>query len=118
MALFVISKQESGNYRFTFTLRKGNPVLTGISCREKPDCEAIIAAMKEHIGLFTITRKHTPSGRYFFRLSRGGLVLATSRKFTTLLRLSKAIENVTEQIAEAEILDFSGNEDVFAGSSR
>ncbi|MGS2762796.1 YegP family protein [Sinomicrobium sp. M5D2P9] len=113
MGMFVISKRHNGDYKFVFTSRKGKPVFTSISCKQKSDCEMIIHAIRDHIEVFTITRKCTVSGKFFFRLSKGGLVLATSRKFSTELRLAKGIEEVMRNVPDAETLDFSVNEFVF-----
>ncbi|WP_317039579.1 DUF1508 domain-containing protein [Sinomicrobium oceani] len=73
----------------------------------------IIHAIREHIDVFTITRKCTVSGKFFFRLSKGGLVLATSRKYSTELRLSKGIDEIMRSVSEAETLDFSVDELIF-----
>ncbi|MBC9797360.1 DUF1508 domain-containing protein [Sinomicrobium weinanense] len=113
MGMFVISKRPNGSYQFVFTSRKGKPVLTSISCKQKSDCEQIINAIRDHIEAFTFTKKSTASGKFFFRLSKGGLVLAASRKFSTQLRLDKGIEDTIKYIREAETLDFSENESVF-----
>ncbi|MCX2679017.1 DUF1508 domain-containing protein [Galbibacter sp. EGI 63066] len=115
MGLFVISKRRNGNYKFVFTSRRGKTIFTSISCKQKSDCELIIAGIKEYIEEFNITKKSTPSGKkHFFRLSKGGLVLATSRKYSTELRLSKGIDEIMEHIPNAETLDFSESENVFS----
>lgn len=113
MGMFVISKRHNGDYKFVFTSRKGKPVFTSMSCKHKSDCELIINAIRDHIEVFTFTKKSTPSGKFFFRLSKGGLVLATSRKYSTQLRLSTGIDQVIKYVQEAETLDFSENEFVF-----
>ena len=113
MACFVISKSLSGNYKFTFASRKGYTVFTSIVCKEKSDCEQIITAIKESLELFTTTKVRNAGGKYLFRLSKDGLVLANSRKFSTELRLLKGIDEVTKHAPMAEILDFSENDFVF-----
>lgn len=114
MSAFVISKRLDGNYKFTFANRKGKTIFTSISCKQKTDCEQIIAALTKALSEFTFTKKRTGSGKYFFRLSRGGLVLATSRKFSTERMLNKGIDQIMKYLPAAETLDFSDNEDVFA----
>ncbi len=114
MSAFVISKRLDGNFKFTFASRKGKTIFTSISCKEKLDCELIIAALQKDLSSFTFTKKRTGSGKYFFRLSRGGLVLATSRKFSTERMLLKGIDQIMKYVPVAETLDFSENEDVFA----
>ena len=114
MSAFVISKRANGNYKFTFASRKGKTIFTSIACKEKSDCEAIIAAIKDETPSFTFRKARTVSGKYFFRITRGGLVLATSRKFSTELMLQKGIDQFMRYVEIAETLDFSENEDVFA----
>ncbi|UZH54044.1 DUF1508 domain-containing protein [Salinimicrobium tongyeongense] len=114
MSAFVISKRDNGNYKFTFASRKGKTIFTSIACREKSDCEKIIEAIQAELDAFTFRKARTGSGKYFFRLTRGGFVLATSRKFSTELMLQKGIDQFMKYVPEAETLDFSLNEDVFA----
>ena len=113
MAMFVISKRLNGHFKFDFTSRRGTPIFSSMACKHKSDCELIIQAIQEHFDGFTLTRKSTPSGKHFFRLSRNGLVLATSRYFSTPLRLEKGLEEIQKYMEEAEVLDFSENEVVF-----
>jgi len=113
MGMFVISKRHNGDYKFVFTSRKGKTIFTSISYRHKSDCEQMITAIRDNIAQFTFTRNATASGKYFFRLSKGGLVLATSRKYSTPLMLSKGIDEIHKYLPKAEILDFSKGEFVF-----
>lgn len=113
MAMFVISKRSNGHYKFDFTSRRGTPIFSSMACKHKSDCELIIQAVREAFDGFTLTRKSTPAGKHFFRLSKNGLVLATSRYFSTPLRLEKGLEEIQKYMEEAEILDFSENGDVF-----
>ncbi|MHA6278781.1 DUF1508 domain-containing protein [Salinimicrobium sp. CAU 1759] len=114
MSAFVISKRDTGNYKFTFASRKGKTIFTSIACREKSDCEKIIETIQGDLESFTFRKARTGSGKYFFRITRGGLVLATSRKFSTELMLQKGIDQFLKYVPEAETLDFSMSEDVFA----
>ena len=114
MSAFVISKRENGNYKFTFASRRGKTIFTSISCKEKSDCEKIINTLQQDLESFTFRKARTGSGKYFFRITRGGLVLANSRKFSTELLLQKAIDQFLKYGPEAETLDFSISEDVFA----
>lgn len=113
MSAFIISKRD-GNFKFTFASRKGKTIFTSISCKEKSDCELIIAAIRENITDFTFTRMRTGSGKYHFRISRNGLVLANSRKFSTELMLKKGIDQIMKYVPEAVTLDFSEDEPVFS----
>lgn len=110
MGMFVISKRHNGEYKFVFTSRKGKTIFTSISCKHKSDCEMMIAAIRDNIALFTFTKNGTASRKYFFRLSKGGLVLATSRKYSTELSLKKGINEILLYVERAEILDFSEGE--------
>ncbi|UGU17225.1 YegP family protein [Sinomicrobium kalidii] len=116
MGVFVISKQTNGDYKFVFTSRKGKAIFTSISFKRKSDCEQVIERVIDDIEMFTFTKKHTASGKYFFRLSKGGLVLATSRKYSTELSLGRGVDGIMKYVLGAEVLDFSENESVFPES--
>lgn len=111
--MFVISKKPNGEYKFVYTSNKGKIIFTSISCKHKEDCEIIIETIRDNISLFKFTKNTTASGKYFFRLSKGGLVLATSRKFASEQSLKKGITAIIKYISRAEILDFSDNAFVF-----
>jgi len=113
MGMFVISKRYNGDYKFVYTSRKGKTIFTSISCKEKSDCELMINAIRENIELFAFTKNSTASGKYFFRLSKGGLVLATSRKYSTELSLRKGINEILKYVSRSETLDFADNAFVF-----
>lgn len=113
MGTFVISKRYNGEYKFIFASRKGKTIFTSISCSQKSDCERMIAGMKENMEQFAFTRNTASSGKFFFRISKEGLVLATSRKYTTELLLKKGIDEIKKYVPVAEILDFSENESIF-----
>ena len=112
MSAFVISKRFNGEFKFTFANRKGKTIFTSFSLKKKSDCELIINAIRENFSDFTITRKKK-SGKHFFRISKGGLVLANSRKFSTELMLEKGLDQIVKYVEEAETLDFSESENVF-----
>ena len=113
MGAFVISTKINGEFKFAYAARRGKTIITGIGCREKADCEKIIAAFQENISQFTITRIRQSSGKHFFRISKDGLVLANSRKFTTELLMQKGLNDFLNSVAQAETLDFSHQADVF-----
>lgn len=113
MGAFVISRRENGEYKFTYASRREKTLLTSISCKNKSDCERIIYHFQHHLATLAITRIQHTSGKFHFRLSKDGLVLANSRKFTTELRLKKGIEVLQNTVATAEILDFSEIDMVF-----
>lgn len=111
--MFVISRRNNGEYKCVFTSRKGFTIFTSISCKQRSDCEQLIAGIKENITSLAFTKNTTASGKFFFRLSTDGLVLATSRKFSTELMLAKGISQIMKYVPTAEILDFSDNEFAF-----
>lgn len=113
MSAFVISKKSDGDYKFTFANRKGKTIFTSIACKQKSDCHLIIASIRNDISGFTLTQKRTGSGKYYFRLSRNGLVLANSRKFSTELMLQKGIDQMLKYLSETETLDFSETDLIF-----
>lgn len=112
MGTFVISKRFNGEYKFIFATRRGKTIFTSIGCRHKHDCEQMIEAIRHDTHLFTFTKVRSAS-KYFFRISKGGLVLATSRKYSTELMLQKGIDEIMRYVARAETLDFSENEFAF-----
>jgi uncharacterized protein len=116
MGAFVISKRINGDYKFIFATRKGKTIFTSIGCKNKSDCEKMIAAIQGNLDQFMLTRSKNASGKYFFRLSKDGLVLATSRKFSTEFMFQKGIANLREHLPKSETLDFSENDFVFPDS--
>lgn len=113
MGTFVISKRFNGDFKFIFASRKGHTIFTSIGCKHKSDCEQMIAAIRENIGLFAFTKLRSQGGKFSFRLSKDGLVLANSRKYSTELRLQKGIDEIFKYVPAAEILDFSENDFAF-----
>lgn len=111
--MFVISKRYSGDYKFIFASRKGKTIFTSIGCKEKSDCEMMILTIKENISVFAFTKYRKAADKHFFRISKDGLVLANSRKYSTEQMLSKGIDEIIKHAMMAEILDFSENDFVF-----
>jgi uncharacterized protein YegP (UPF0339 family) len=113
MGTFVVSKRFNGAFKFVFASRKGKVIFTSISCTSKSVCEEMIVEMKSNIAGFSFTKVKNAGGKYFFRLSREGLVLANSRKYTTELMLQKGIDEIVKYVSVAEMLDFSEDSMVF-----
>lgn len=113
MGVFVISKRDLGGYKFDFSTRRKKTIFTSIAYKQKDDCERIIVGMRENIDAFVFNRGRRGSGKFYFRLSYGGFVLATSRNFNTEFSLSKALAEVLKRVPVAEVLDFSENDFVF-----
>ncbi|MDN3676545.1 DUF1508 domain-containing protein [Flavobacterium paronense] len=117
MGTFVISKRYNGDYKFVFTSRKGKIIFTSIACKHKSDCESMISAIKKNMTFFAFTKVRKASNKHFFRLSKDGLVLANSRKYSTELMLQKGIDEIINYAHKAEILDFSENDFAFTEDS-
>ncbi len=113
MGTFVISKRYNGDYKFIFASRKGKTIFTSISCKHKSDCQQMISGIRENLGIFGFTKNRNAAGKHFFRLSKGGLVLANSRKYSTELMLQKGIDEITKYLPVAEVLDFSESDFAF-----
>lgn len=113
MGAFVISKRYNGDYKFIFASRRGKTIFTSIGCKHKSDCEVMIHAIKDNLSLFAFTKIRNAAGKYTFRLSKDGLVLANSRKYSTELMLLKGIDEIIKYVSVAETLDFSETESVF-----
>jgi uncharacterized protein len=110
MGAFVISKRFNGDYKFIFASRKGKTIFTSISCKNKSDCELMIAAIRENLDIFAFTKVRAAGNKFVFRLSKDGLVLATSRKYSTEGLLQKGIDEIVKYVNVAETLDFSESE--------
>ncbi len=117
MGTFVISKRYNGDYKFVFASRKGKTIFTSIACKHKSDCERMILGIKENMALFAFTKVRKASNKHFFRLSKDGLVLANSRKYSTELMLQKGIDEIITYAYKADILDFSENDFAFSEDS-
>lgn len=113
MGAFVISKKFNGDFKFVFTSRKGKVIFTSLGYAEKSECEAAVEKVKANVEGGTYVKFKASGGKYFFRLVIGDLVMATSRKYTTQLRLQKGIDEIIQYGSVSEVLDFSENDFVF-----
>ena len=114
MGAFVISKRYNDEYKFVFTSRKGKVVFTSLSYELKFECEEGIEKFKATIGLADFLKFKSSSGKFYFKLMLEGNHFATSRKYTTSLRLQKGIDEIVRYGANSEVLDFSGNDFIFS----
>ena len=113
MGAFVISKRFNDEYKFVFTSRKGKVVFTSLSYELKFECEEEIERFKREIETSDFLKFKSSTGKFYFKLMLGGSHFATSRKYTTSLRLQKGIDEIVRYGSVSEILDFSGNDLVF-----
>ncbi|MEC5167268.1 uncharacterized protein YegP (UPF0339 family) [Flavobacterium sp. PL11] len=113
MGAFVISKRYNDEYKFVFTSRKGKIVFTSLSYELKFECENDIEKFKLEIESAKFLKFKSSSGKFFFKLMIAEIHFATSRKYTTALRLQKGIDEIVKYGSSAEILDFSTNDFIF-----
>lgn len=113
MGAFVISKRFNGDFKFVFTSRKGKIIFTSRGYPLKPNCESAIEVVQSALDNSTYVKFRATNGKYFFRVVIDDLVMATSRKYTTQLRLQKGINEIMLYAAKSEVLDFSEDDFVF-----
>ncbi|MGL5112839.1 MAG: DUF1508 domain-containing protein [Flavobacterium sp.] len=113
MGAFVISKRFNDTYKFVFTSRKGKVIFTSQSYELKFEGEEDIALIKASLREVIFVKVKSAGGKFFFKLLLGERQMATSRKYTTELRLIKGINEIQSSAILAEILDFSNDSFVF-----
>jgi uncharacterized protein YegP (UPF0339 family) len=113
MGAFVISKRFNGEYKFVFTSRKGKVIFTSPGYALKAHCELGIEHLKDNVVTSTYIRIKASNGKFFFKLLQNDVVLAMSRKYSTELRLQKGIDEIIRDAKQAEVLDFSENDNIF-----
>lgn len=113
MGAFVISKRSNDEYKFVFTSRKGKVVFTSLSYELKFECENDIERFKANMESASFLKFKSSSGKFYFKLMLTGNHFATSRKYTTSLRLQKGIDEIVRFASLSETLDFSVNDFVF-----
>ncbi len=113
MGTFVISKRFDDHYKFVFTSRKGKTIFTSTSFELRMDCEALIDEIKRNVDHYTYVKARAANGKYFFKMMKEALHVATSRKYTTPLLLQKGIDEIVIAAAKSDVLDFSVDEFVF-----
>ncbi len=114
MATFVITKRFNDEYKFEFTSRKGKTIFTSNSYELKFESENTIEYLKYNIENAVFLKSKTSKGKYFFRLVIDNKEIAISRKYSTQLMLEKGIKEIMKYAIKSEVLDFSGNEFIFA----
>ncbi len=77
----------------------------------------VLKNLKPNIETAEFLKLKSSSGKYFFKLIFEGKHFATSRKYTTELRLQKGIREIVLYGSKAEILDFSDGDIVFENYS-
>jgi uncharacterized protein YegP (UPF0339 family) len=113
MGAFVISKRYNDEYKFVFTSRKGKIVFTSLSYELKFECEEEIEKFKGDIESASFLKFKSSGGKFYFKLMLADNHFATSRKYTTSLRLQKGIDEIVKYGSISETLDFSADNLVF-----
>ncbi len=114
MSAFVISLKENGQLKYTYNSRRGKTILTSMEYSSKEAIHGTINFLKNNFEIVSLYKFRTPSGKYFFKIAIDQNIYATSRKFTTELRLIKGMDEVRRNFVVSEILDFSV--DIFANA--
>lgn len=114
MGTFVITKCFNDKYKFVFASRKGKTIFTSLNFELKFEAEEIIEKYKANCDLATFLKFKSTQGKFYFKLFLDGVHLATSRKYTTELRLEKGINEIIKYASTSDVLDFSSNDIVFS----
>jgi len=107
MGTFAISLKDNGEYKYTYNNKRGKTLVTSIAYQTKEDCYTNIDLLKNEIGNLSFSKYKTTAGKFYFKISLNETVFCISRKFTTILRIEKAILDIQKYILESEILDFT-----------
>ena len=113
MASFVISIRPSGEYKFVFTSRRGKTIFTSKGYETFDSCNVAIEEMRTSVELLDFNKQKTTSGKFYFKVLLDEVPLASSRRYTTELRVAKGIDEVKRDMLKAEVLDFSTQTFVF-----
>ena len=113
MGAFVISKRFNDEYKFEFRSRKGKTILTSTSFVLKFECEDAINLITNRIEECEFIKEKYPKGLLGFKVILNGNLVASSRKYSTEIRLLKGIEEFRKYVSTSEILDFSIDSFVF-----
>jgi uncharacterized protein len=107
MGTFAISLKENGEYRYTYNNRRGKTIITSVSYKTIEECYENIEVIKKEIDQIFFLKLKTTSGKFYFKLSLNETIICVSRKFTTVLRIEKAIMDIKTHIKNSETLDFT-----------
>ncbi|MCW2121156.1 DUF1508 domain-containing protein [Flavobacterium sp. 7A] len=113
MGSFVISKRFSGDYKFEYTSRKGKPIFTSNAYELRMDCEAEAELLQARFDSCSFLKYKTAKGKFYFKVVLDDVLVAVSRKYSTILMAQKGIDEIVKYGSRAEILDFAASEVVF-----
>lgn len=107
MGTFAISLKENGDYKYTYNNRRGKTLVTSISYPTKESCYINIQTLKNDFDKINFLKLKTTSGKFYFKILLHDNIMCVSRKFTTILRVEKAINDIKNYMLESEVLDFT-----------
>lgn len=113
MGAFVISQRFNLQYKFAFTSRKGKTIFSSYGYDTKQECADALKVLQENLHSVTYKRSKTTAGKFSFHIYLADQKVAVSRKYSTELRLLKAIDEISGSAALAETLDFSDTDFAF-----
>lgn len=113
MGTFVITKRNSGPYKYEFTSRKGKTILISNDFELRFECEEDIMNFKKEIQNVFFKKFKSKNGKLYFKIILNENEIAISRKYTTPYLMQKGIDEICRTITKSEILDFSNQEVLF-----
>lgn len=114
MATFVISKRlNSDSYKYELMSRKGKTIFTSTNFELRFECEEEILALQSQFDKIVFMRFRSGNGKFFFKVILNDKQVAASRKYSTERLLQRGIDEVEKYMLEAEVLDFSKENDIF-----
>ena len=109
MATFVITKNAHGKYKLAYHDYKGTAIAVGQAIASKNQCLLLMEAYKNNFFRAEIDSATTSKEQYYFEITLDEEVIFKSRKFNTLLRKEKALDDFKKNFVTSEVLDFTEN---------
>ena len=113
MGTFVITKRQSGYYKYEFTSRKGKTIFISNDFELRFECEEDVTLIKNSVENIFFMKFKSGNGKLYFKIIIKDSEVAVSRKYSTQLLMQKGIDEIKRSIATSELLDFSNQEEVF-----
>ena len=109
MATFVITKNAHSKYKLAYHDYKGTAIAVSTALESKTDCLMTIELYKKkfHQLIFSICK--TQKEQHYFQCELDEEIIFKSRKFNTLLRMEKALDDFKKNFVPSEVLDFTEN---------
>ena len=114
MGTFVITKRNSGSYKYEFTSRKGKTILISNDFELRFECEEDIINFKKEIQNVFFMKFKSKNGKLYFKIILNEKEIAISKKYTTSYLMQKGIDEICRTIIKSEILDFSNKDVLFS----